>query len=64
MSLPPSHQEIVDRLDLTLRARYPLIYIVRAEEEPIKTLLFQVAEKSELARELSNPISTAMSYLC
>jgi hypothetical protein len=34
--LPRSHQEIVQQLDLTLRARYPLIYIVGAEEEPIE----------------------------
>jgi hypothetical protein len=33
--LPRSHQEIVEKLDLMLRARYPLIYIVGAEEEPI-----------------------------
>jgi SpoVK/Ycf46/Vps4 family AAA+-type ATPase len=52
MSLPPSHQEIVDRLDLMLRARYPLIYIVGAEEEPIETVLLQVADKSQPAREL------------
>jgi hypothetical protein len=34
-SLPPSHQQIVENLDLMLRARYPPIYIVGAEEEPI-----------------------------
>jgi hypothetical protein len=33
-TLPRSHQEIVEQLDLMLRARYPLIYIVGAEEEP------------------------------
>jgi hypothetical protein len=36
--LPPSYQEIVEQLDLILRARYPLIYIVGAEEEPIDFL--------------------------
>ena len=35
-----------------LRARYPLIYIVGAEEEPIETVLLQVADKSQPAREL------------
>ena len=38
MSLPRSHPEIVEKLDLMLRARYPLIYIVGAEEEPIDFL--------------------------
>mgnify|MGYP000037555511 CR=1 FL=1 len=52
MSLPRSHQEIVEQLDLMLRARYPLIYIVGAEEEPIETVLLQVADKSQPAREL------------
>lgn len=52
MSFPPSHQEIVEQLDLMLRARYPLIYIVGAEEEPIETVLLQVADKSQPAREL------------
>ena len=51
-TLPRSHQEIVEKLDLMLRARYPLIYIVGAEEEPIETVLIQVADKSQPAREL------------
>jgi SpoVK/Ycf46/Vps4 family AAA+-type ATPase len=50
--LPPSHQEIVEKLDLMLRARYPLIYIVGAEEEPIEAVLMQVADRSQPAREL------------
>ena len=52
MSLPRSHQEIVEQLNLMLRARYPLIYIVGAEEEPIETVLLQVADKSQPARGL------------
>jgi SpoVK/Ycf46/Vps4 family AAA+-type ATPase len=51
-ALPPSHQTIVEQLDVMLRARYPLIYIVGAEEEPIEAVLFQVAECSSPSREL------------
>jgi SpoVK/Ycf46/Vps4 family AAA+-type ATPase len=50
--LPQSHQEIVEKLDLMLRARYPLIYIVGAEEEPIEAVLMQVADRSQPTREL------------
>jgi SpoVK/Ycf46/Vps4 family AAA+-type ATPase len=51
-TLPHSHQEIVEQLDLMLRARYPLIYIVGAEEEPIATVLLQVADRSQPIRKL------------
>jgi hypothetical protein len=50
--LPHSHQEIVEQLDLMLRARYPLIYIVGAEEEPIEAVLLQVADRSQPVRKL------------
>ena len=45
-----SHQEIVEQLDLMLRARYPLIYLVGAEEEPIDEVLLQVCDRTN--REL------------
>ncbi len=44
--LPRRHQEIVDQLDLMLRARYPLIYIVGSEEDPIQEVLWRVSERS------------------
>ncbi len=50
--LPHSHQEIVEQLDLSLRARYPLIYIVGVEEEPIETVLIRVTERSNPIRKL------------
>jgi SpoVK/Ycf46/Vps4 family AAA+-type ATPase len=50
--LPSSHQNIVEQLDLMLRSRYPLIYIVGAEEEPIETVLIQAAARSTPNREL------------
>ncbi len=51
-ALPVSHQSIVEQLDLMLRARYPLIYIVGAEEEPVETVLMQAAARSTPQREL------------
>jgi SpoVK/Ycf46/Vps4 family AAA+-type ATPase len=50
--IPRNHQDIVEQLDLMLRARYPLIYVVGSEEEPIEEVLRQVAEKSSLQRKL------------
>lgn len=50
--LPPSHQTLVEQLDLMLRGRYPLIYIVGAEEEPIEAVLMQVSARSTPQREL------------
>ena len=49
-NLSCSHQEIVEQLDLMLRARYPLIYLVGVEEEPIKEVLTQVCDRAN--REL------------
>jgi hypothetical protein len=45
-SLPQRHQNIVEELDLMLRACHPLIYIVGAEEESIQEVLVRVAERS------------------
>ncbi len=44
--LPQRQQSIVEQLDLMLRARYPLIYIVGAEEEPIQEVLWEVTARS------------------
>jgi hypothetical protein len=51
-NLARSHQRLVEQLDLMLRARYPLIYLVGIEEDPIKTVLQQVAVLSQVPREL------------
>ncbi|NET49797.1 MAG: AAA family ATPase, partial [Merismopedia sp. SIO2A8] len=45
VALPQTYQTIVEQLDLMLRARYPLIYIVGAEEEPIQLVLELTAQK-------------------
>jgi SpoVK/Ycf46/Vps4 family AAA+-type ATPase len=37
------HQELVEQIALMIRARYPLLYIVAVEEEPVETMLMQVA---------------------
>jgi hypothetical protein len=51
-ALPLCHQTILEQLDLMLRARYPLIYIVGAEEEPMEAVLREVAGRSTLPRDL------------
>ena len=38
------HGALVQQLDLMIRARYPLLYIVTAEEEPVEEVLYQLAE--------------------
>jgi SpoVK/Ycf46/Vps4 family AAA+-type ATPase len=37
------HQALVQQLDLMIRARYPLLYIVTAEEDPVEEVLYEVA---------------------
>jgi hypothetical protein len=60
--LPRSHQEIVEQLDLMLRARYPLIYIVGAEEEPIETHPTSPAKNPTFPKSrVFDPTSIAMS---
>lgn len=39
------HQGLVQQLDLMIRARYPLLYVVTAEEDPLEEVLYQVAEQ-------------------
>ena len=46
------HQKLIESLDLKLRARYPLLYIVAVEEEPVEQILAQVAYQSQPQREL------------
>jgi SpoVK/Ycf46/Vps4 family AAA+-type ATPase len=47
-----SHHPLVEQIDLMLRSRYPLIYIVAAEEEPIEPLLTAVCELPPSVRQL------------
>ncbi|HEY9692840.1 MAG TPA: AAA family ATPase [Oculatellaceae cyanobacterium] len=46
------HGVLVSQLDLMIRARYPLLYIVAAEEEPVEEVLQRVAEHSTPKRQL------------
>lgn len=46
------HQDIIQELDLMLRARYPIIYIVAVEEEPVQKVLQEVVKKTKSSREL------------
>jgi SpoVK/Ycf46/Vps4 family AAA+-type ATPase len=50
-SLEPQAQ-LVSELDLMIRARYPLIYLLSPEEEPAEELLVRVAERTDPARQL------------
>lgn len=36
------HQQLLQKLDLMIRARYPLLYIVAAEEEPVEQVLHKI----------------------
>jgi SpoVK/Ycf46/Vps4 family AAA+-type ATPase len=47
-----SHNAIIDQLDLMIRARFPLLYIVSAEEEPVEGVLQAVSERSPTPRKL------------
>ena len=38
---------LIEQLDLTIRARIPLLYIVAVEEEPVEEVLRQVALRSQ-----------------
>jgi SpoVK/Ycf46/Vps4 family AAA+-type ATPase len=46
------HGVKVSELDLMVRARYPLLYIVAVEEEPVEEVLHQVALSSQPKRQL------------
>lgn len=45
-------EALVKRLDLMIRARYPLLYIVGAEEEPVEAVIDQVALQVTPARRV------------
>ncbi|WP_017305798.1 AAA family ATPase [Spirulina subsalsa] len=49
---PPPHQELMAQLSLMMRSRYPLIYIVSVEEDPVEQLLRQVARQSIPPRQV------------
>ncbi|MGK7873310.1 MAG: AAA family ATPase [Xenococcaceae cyanobacterium] len=46
------HQELVKQLDLMIRARYPLLYMVAVEEEPVEEVLLYVANQSQPQRKV------------
>jgi hypothetical protein len=46
------HETLVQQLDLMLRARYPLLYLVAVEEEPVEEVLLEVAMMSQPERKL------------
>ncbi|KAF3884910.1 MULTISPECIES: AAA family ATPase [Nostocales] len=46
------HIALIDQLDLMLRARYPLLYLIAVEEEPVEEVLLQVASRSQPKRQL------------
>ncbi|HBB33026.1 MAG TPA: AAA family ATPase [Cyanobacteria bacterium UBA8803] len=45
------HQALIGQLDLMIRARYPLLYIVAVEEEPVEEVLQAVAAQSQPQRQ-------------
>lgn len=45
-------QSLVEQIDLMLRSRYPLLYIVAAEEAPIGPLFEQVCQMAQPQRQL------------
>ncbi|MDX1976860.1 MAG: AAA family ATPase [Pseudanabaenaceae cyanobacterium bins.68] len=46
------YQNLIKQIDLMVRSRYPLIYIVSAEEEPVDEVLVAVANLSQTPRKL------------
>ncbi len=46
------HSALVARLDVMVRARYPLLYLVAAEEEPVEEVLHKVAALSSQPRRV------------
>lgn len=52
MSVPDRYLSFVKQLDLTIRARYPLLYIVSVEEEPVEEILELVTKESLPQRQL------------
>jgi hypothetical protein len=52
LRLSSPHGALVQQLDLMLRARYPLLYLVAVEEEPVEEVLLEVALMSQPERKL------------
>ncbi len=46
------HGPLMAQLNLTIRARYPLLYIVTAEEEPVEEIIEKVANLSDPPRRV------------
>jgi SpoVK/Ycf46/Vps4 family AAA+-type ATPase len=46
------YQALIKQFDLLLRAKYPIIYIVTAEEEPVEDILIEVALQSSPNRKI------------
>ncbi|MBF2089939.1 MAG: AAA family ATPase [Synechococcales cyanobacterium K44_A2020_017] len=51
-SPPLPHQQLVHELDLMIRARFPILYIVSVEEEPVEDVLQRVAALTDPPRHL------------
>lgn len=56
-SLPTSskikvYKALIEQLDLLLRAKYPLLYVVTAEEEPVEEILIEVALQANPVRRI------------
>ena len=49
---PRVYKTLIEQFDLLLRAKYPLIYIVTAEEEPVEEILTEVALQSNPSRRI------------
>jgi SpoVK/Ycf46/Vps4 family AAA+-type ATPase len=43
---------LVEQLDLMIRARYPLLYLICVEEEPVEEVLLQVAKRAQPQRQV------------
>ncbi|BAY74509.1 AAA ATPase central domain-containing protein [Nostoc linckia NIES-25] len=46
------YASLIEQLDLMIRARYPLVYVISVEEEPVEEVLFQVASRSVPQRQI------------
>ncbi|MFM7578932.1 MAG: AAA family ATPase [Microcystaceae cyanobacterium] len=46
------HQALIQHLDLMIRARYPLLYLVAAEEDPTDEILYHIATQNKPTRKL------------
>lgn len=46
------YASLVEQLDLMIRARYPLLYVISVEEEPVEEVLQQVASRSVPKRQV------------